>query len=739
MQIRSKVRRASTLAALVLLVALAAPGASAMQPRPQAPEPAPSGKARPEPSGIYDFRDPSAGANRQAAGPGIASRGADVSGTNITECPQAGLSNEQPQPLDLRLKDQVERNSDNGDDIRANQDYSCFPQDETSIAVNPRNPRNLIGGANDYRLGWGTSGFYASTDGGKSWYDGIVPFPSLPSGDNLDGGGDPALVIDRGGVAYYAGINFNRTDDTSGVFVNRSTNGGFTWTRPCVPVNVGTPTDDQAVCGGLGDTRQPGDGVAAFQQDNDLLLNASVLFNDKDYMAAGPRPVGVNPVCFGPETHTPVACDPAVVGTDRLYVTWTIFSAASGPQYSQINVTYSDDQGRSWSAPKVINGSAPFCVGSALSANGCDNNQGSVPTVNPQTGTLYVGWQNGNTSDEDQYIMARSTDGGNTFAGPFFVTPLYDLNYPRPVNGRTDCATRGQGATRQVLTNTCFRLNSYGNIAVDKRGGAFADDLYAVISDNRNGTIASSNADVFLFKSTDGGTTWLGPTRVNDDRSIAPPNRDCGRDPQSITGNAALCGGVTNFGNDQWFPWVAINDKGHVNVVFHDRRLDQNSTASEWPASRQRPGNYLAWFWGAQCTVKNADSRECVANEAQRMPQPTGPVDPGPDPVPGQNQHSFPFENFAISDVPFNLDYAFRAGLFMGDYNNVAVHESHAYGFWTDARNGRSSRNEPRRNPLCEQSDVFLDIYSSAHASSDSRAKSSDSLFLVTPCTGARN
>lgn len=734
-----KARRMTTiLAAVLLLMALIIPGASAMQPNAETiAAPSHTGKTPPEPSGIYD-RPTVADANTGAFGAeaGIAARRPDVSGINITECPQAGLSDDQPRPLDVRQKDQVEQLSDNGDDIRVNQDYSCFPQDETSIAVSSRNPRNLVGGANDYRLGFGGSGFYASTDGGKSWYDGITPFPSLPNGDVLDAGGDPALTFDRDGVAYYAQINFNRTDDTSGIFVNRSTNGGFTWSRPCVAVDVGAPDDDQARCGGLGDVRQPGDGVVTFTLDNDTELNASVAFNDKEYVAAGPRPAGVAPVCFGPETHAPVACDPAVVGSDRIYVTWTLFSAAEGPQFSRIYISYSDDQARSWSAPKAISGSAPFCIGSPASA--CDFNQGSVPTVNPTNGALYVAWLNGNTIDEDQYLMARSWDGGQTFAGPFFITPIYDLNYPRAVNGRTDCIPRGQGATRQVLTNSCFRVNSYANIVVDKRGGAFADDLYMVLHDNRNGTIASSNVDVFMFKSIDGGTTWYGPTRVNNDRSVAPANRDCGRDPNSISGDAALCGGATDYGNDQWFPWVDINDKGHLNVVFHDRRLDRDSTASEWPGSRQRPGNYLAWFWGAQCTVREADSRDCVSQDAIVITQPTGPIDPGPDPVPGQNQTHFPFKNFAISDVPSNMDYAFRAGIFIGDYNNVAVQGNNAYAFWTDARNGRSSRNQPGRNPICEQSDVFLDTYDSNGGRSDASARSSDSLFLVTECPGAR-
>ena len=114
-----------------------------------------------------------------------------------------------------------------------------------------------------------------------------------------------------------------------------------------------------------------------------------------------------------------------------------------------------------------------------------------------------------------------------------FVSPIFDINYPRANSTRPDCVNRG-AQTRSTLTNSCFRVNSYGNIVADRRGGAFADDLYVVLDDNRNGTPASSNVDVFYLRSTDGGKTWIGPTRVNNDRSVAPPNRDCGRAPASL-------------------------------------------------------------------------------------------------------------------------------------------------------------------------------------------------------------
>jgi hypothetical protein len=331
---------------------------------------------------------------------------------------------------------------------------------------------------------------------------------------------------------------------------------------------------------------------------------------------------------------------------------------------------------------------------------------------------------------------------------------VFDVNYPRSGQNRQDCTSRGQGG-RSVLTNSCFRVNSGGNMVVDRRGGEFADDLYLVFSDNRNGQRVSSNTDVFFFTSKDGGMTWIGPTRVNDDPSqqptIAQGTRDCGRVAGRTCPPTAL-----NFGNDQWFPWIDISDKGDLNVVFYDRRLDTNSTAGEWPESRAapngRPGNYLVWNFGAQCSITTtatvtatstsipAGAQQCLGNEAAIRSQPTAPQNPTSGTyIPGGNQSVFPFRNFNVSDVASNWDYTFRAGIFAGDYNNVAVdHNLGAWAFWTDARNGRSARQpapQAGRNPICEQSDVFDDEYSASSGGTvrNSATQGMD-LFLVTPC-----
>ena len=701
-------------------------------------------------------------------------------GTGLTECPHAGEpSDKQPKPLDRRNTDKVEQLSNGGDDRRVNQDYSCFPQNETSIAVNPLNPKNLVAGQNDYRLGWGTSGFDASTDNGNHWYDGIIPFPTLPNGDNLDGGGDPAIAFDSAGVAYWVDINFNRTDDTNGIFVVRSTNGGFTWSRPCVPIRPNPATRDNERCGGTaavgGDPRKPGDGVVTFQQDNNQAADFSVPFNDKEYVAVGPRPAGQQPMCFRSQPPTTaesaaallptqpippsstVQCPEGTVGAGRIHVTWTKFEVAANTLLLNANVYYSfsDDQGRSWAPERVISGASQRHCGfnSVTGLNDCDANQFSVPTVHPVTGFLWVAFENFNTDDENQYLVVRSYNGGITFDGPYFVTPIFDTNYPRGNRGRQDCVDRGQGATRAVLTNSCFRVNSAGNIVVDRRPVpqtclspaacpdlGFADDLYLVMSDNRNGTPARSNTDVFFFRSTDGGMTWIGPTRVNDDES-------------RLTGRRTSLQNTNVIGNDQFFPWVDISSRGDVNVVFYDRRLDTVSTLHEWPGSRQTPGNYLTWTWGAVCSVTTtalvsvpeggtppttlpSGVQQCLGNAAG-VTAGTNRDFLSTEDAPGASQTTFPFKNFTVSDVPSNMDYAFRAGIFIGDYNNVAIGpDNTAYAFWTDARNGRSSRAQEGRNPACEQADVFVDSYSAQSGGTAQRPPSLDviNLFSVTPC-----
>src|SRR5205823_3825319 len=65
-------------------------------------------------------------------------------------------------------------------------------QAEQLIKANPLNPRNLIAGQNDGRIGFNKCGFDYSLNGGKTWGDGVPPFYARlnnpPTGHTVAGG-----------------------------------------------------------------------------------------------------------------------------------------------------------------------------------------------------------------------------------------------------------------------------------------------------------------------------------------------------------------------------------------------------------------------------------------------------------------------------------------------------------------------------------------------------------------------
>lgn len=154
------------------------------------------------------------------------------------------------------------------------------------------------------------------------------------------------------------------------------------------------------------------------------------IFHDKEWMTAGPRPPGT-PLVDG--------TDMAHVSPDRLYVTWTRFdfdTDGTGFVEAPIYIAYSDDEGRHWSEPQEISGEAPFCdvqFGDD-DGNACDEDQFSVPVVDPDTGRVYVAFQNFNTDSPEtsNYALVRSDDGGRTWSNPTLVTKVFDgpAKYP---------------------------------------------------------------------------------------------------------------------------------------------------------------------------------------------------------------------------------------------------------------------------------------------------------------------
>src|SRR5262249_3483163 len=141
---------------------------------------------------------------------------------------------------------------------------------------------------------------------------------------------------------------------------------------------------------------------------------------------------------------------------DRIYVTWTEFTPAT----AYIEEVFSDDYGETFSAKHQVSpaGTQGLCPAPLTSGGGCDNNQFSEPFTAPD-GTLYVIWANynvrpghplgdgggddgggddgGNSNvsrnappgvdNHQQILIAKSTDGGNTFGAPVKVGDFYEL------------------------------------------------------------------------------------------------------------------------------------------------------------------------------------------------------------------------------------------------------------------------------------------------------------------------
>ena len=336
-------------------------------------------------------------------------------------------------------------------------------QNETTIAVNPWNPRNLVAGTNDYRVfntrearNDGAGFAYTTTDGGRTWKDIQLPHLTFQTGatgalSDMDSAGDPAVAFGSNNTVYYANLVFSRLNNGSGVVVSKSTDGGLTWGEPSI-VHL--------------------DGVDA--NGNPLDTN---FFNDKEWITVDQR-------------------------TGTVYVTWTSF----GPSDSPIQVSRSDNGGKTWSAPVAVNPASSFTPGGVTAFS-----SGSNPRVN-RRGDLIIAYESAvcqslacdQPTDHDAVVVAVSHDHGKTFTNKEVA-----VDFDFPFNADTG---------RDTLTGENFRINSFPQLTIDP----VTDTLVATWADDRNGqydpnTGASikTNGDAFVVASLD-GTHWSPTVQVSN-------------------------------------------------------------------------------------------------------------------------------------------------------------------------------------------------------------------------------
>src|SRR6266550_4910611 len=138
-------------------------------------------------------------------------------------------------PSDMKLAEAVSSGITINTVVNVTRDTTS--QNETPLAVNPKNSQNLITGNNDWNYNDGC-GVNATFNGGKTWTktlpDGFIPGitrftndPDVAGTGDGDFGGDPAAAFGPDGTAYFACFSYNGTSTM--LFLSRSSDGGRTW------------------------------------------------------------------------------------------------------------------------------------------------------------------------------------------------------------------------------------------------------------------------------------------------------------------------------------------------------------------------------------------------------------------------------------------------------------------------------------------------------------------------------
>jgi hypothetical protein len=358
-------------------------------------------------------------------------------------------------------------------------------QGETTIAINPTNPANMIAGSNN--LGpssiLGVTEAYWTKDGGNTW-----------TAVDLGGQGDPGVVFDRAGNAYFSFI-----DSNFGISVRKSTDGGTTW-APAVQVAASpTPSfgveDKPAIAvgpdhsntaidriyvgwdDGVGDVLQvasSGDGGATWTapvtvdgQTNEIYAQPSVGPDGTFYIAwdnfsnAGSSKIMFSsslndgstfstPVIaatstinlFNPTRYTipaqptrGIAADPSIAveqsgpNAGRIYLTCT--SAPISHDATNIYLIASDNRGGAWTALAP----APVKVNDDTTSN---SHFFSALAIDPSNGTVSLAWYDARNDHRNQrvdvYFQSYSSAGVPSGANVKVTTATSDESNPKTNN-----------------------------------------------------------------------------------------------------------------------------------------------------------------------------------------------------------------------------------------------------------------------------------------------------------------
>ena len=279
--------------------------------------------------------------------------------------------------------------------------------EEPSIVINPLNTNQVFAGSNiDNR--------YRSNDGGATWISGTLS-------SSFGTAGDPCLTADSVGNLFY----FHLTNSLDRVVCQKSTNAGVSYAN------------------------------GSYTWNNNSLLQ------DKEWATT--------------DLHT-----------GNLYVTWSQYDNGFSPgptDSSRIYFAKSTDHGSTFTNGIRINQIAGDCLYLDITD--------PHPFVGVN-GEIYVTFM-----DSAGIRFNKSVDFGNTW---LTSQPLI----------------AAVGYTRYDSVPGVNRIRSMPYSACDRSSGVHQGNLYVSWADQRNGM---NNSDIFFVKSTNGGNTWSAPMKINTDNS----------------------------------------------------------------------------------------------------------------------------------------------------------------------------------------------------------------------------
>ena len=343
--------------------------------------------------------------------------------------------------------------------------HECGSQSETSIAINPANPNNVIAGANEIQRLPMRAMF--SKDGGATFTCVDLPLPPPRTNNGFDFGSDPGLAFDSKGNAYYAyiivffsaGGSINGTE----MAVARSGDGGATWTatffapqtgvgqfndKPMITVDTTLAHHDRIYVAWDNATGNS----SSIKNGNNVVLSFS---DDGGVSFSDPVSVSGN---FTGKTGG-IGADPYVAPNGDVHVAWQDYA------HLVIADAVSKDGGATFSAPHVISLVGAFQFNLAAQAV-----RGALvyPACGAFGSALFCAYMNGSDAAASVFV-GKSTDGGTTWTSKAMPGNGDQFNQwlaVDPSNGSInvayyDTGTHGATATRYTLARSTNGGRSY--------------------------------------------------------------------------------------------------------------------------------------------------------------------------------------------------------------------------------------------------------------------------------------